>query len=98
MKKGENTLNNSSEKNKYIDFPSNEYNSYKKRLNRNKIIYTTRVSSEVGKYEKDKIYNSVFGKLKVVYFKHFTNLSEHPFYEELTKEQLEEIDFYIVNN
>lgn len=85
-------------KENYIDFPEEEYESYKKRLMNNQIIYTTRVSKEVSKYEKNKIYNSCFGKLKVVYLKHFSDLKEHPFYDELTKKQIEEIDFYIKEN
>lgn len=55
----------------YIDFPKNEYENYGKRLGENKIIYTTCVSNEVGKYRKEKTYNSYFGKLQVIYFKHF---------------------------
>lgn len=82
-------------KENYIDFPKEEYESYKKRLIENKIIYTTRVSKEVFKYEKNKIYHSNFGKLRVVYLKHFDYLKDHPFYNELTKEQKEEIEFYI---
>ena len=79
----------------YISFPKNEYDDYIKRLNNNKTIYTTRVSKEVFKYEKNKIYHSSFGKLRVVYLKHFDYLKDHPFYNELTKEQKEEIEFYI---
>lgn len=72
----------------YIDFPKSEYNDYQTRLSENKVIYTTcvRVSNEVGKYKKEEVYNSCFGKLKVIYFKHFGNINEHPFYREL-KEQ-----------
>ncbi len=36
---------------KYISFPKNEYLSYLNRLNANKVIYTTRISSEVNKYK-----------------------------------------------
>lgn len=79
----------------YIDFPKNEYEDYGKRLSENKIIYTTRVSNEVGKYRKEKIYNSCFGKLKVIYFKHFENINAHPFYNELKEQQINEINLYI---
>lgn len=85
----------SNEKVCYIDFPSNEYESYSKRISDGKEIYTTRVSNEVGKYEENKIYDSPFGKLKVTFFKHFDNLDEHPFYNELTENQLREINLYI---
>ncbi len=72
----------------YIDFPKNEHKDYKKRLSENKIIYTTRVSNEVGKYKINKIYNSSFGKLKVTYFKHFSDIKDHPFYNELKEKQI----------
>ena len=85
----------SNDKFDYIDFPKNEYKDYKKRLSENKTIYTTRVSNEVGKYKKEKIYNSSFGKLKVIYFKHFENINEHPFYNELKEQQINEINLYI---
>lgn len=49
----------------------------------------------MGKYKKEKIYNSYFGKLKVIYFKHFENINEHPFYNELKEQQINEINFYI---
>jgi len=79
----------------YIEFPENEYEDYRKKLNENKTIYTTRVSNEVGKYKKDKIYNSYFGKLKVIYCKHFENINEHPFYNELKEKSIKEINSYI---
>ncbi len=81
--------------NESIDFPQEELTEYKKRLHENKIIYTTRVSNEVGKYQKEKIYNSCFGKLKVTYFKHFENINDHPFYNELKEHQINEINSYI---
>lgn len=81
--------------NNVINFPDNEYDSYKERLDDGKIIYTTRVSSEVGKYEMNQIYESCFGNLKVVYFEHFKSLDEHPFLNELTDEQVSEINMYI---
>lgn len=88
----------SNEKIYYIDFPKSEYVAYQERLFNGEMIYTTRVSSEVGKYEINKIYDSYFGKLKVVYFEHFDDINKHPFYNELTKEQLKEINFYIKEN
>lgn len=79
-----------------ITFPDEEYNSYKKRLDDDLIIYTTRVSDEVSKYKMDKEYDSCFGKLKVVYLEHFDNLDEHPFIAELTVAQKNEISTYIL--
>lgn len=79
----------------YIDFPKEEYEQYLKRINDNKIIYTTRVSSEAGKYKINNIYSSIFGNLKVIYLKHFNLLEEHPFINELSVIQKEEIKKYI---
>ena len=63
----------------FIDFPIEEHKSLIKRINNNQIIYTTRVSNEVNKYYINSIYDSPFGKLKVVFFKHFKKIEEHPF-------------------
>lgn len=79
----------------YISFPKNEYNAYIKRLTNNKIIYTTRVSSEVDKYKIGVVYKSDFGNLKVVFLKHYSKLSNHPFYSELNEDQICEINKYI---
>ncbi len=80
---------------KYISFPKNEYLSYLNRLNANKVIYTTRVSNEVNKYKFGEKYNSDFGILKVIFLKHFSKLSDHPFYNELNNSQIQEIEKYI---
>ena len=82
----------------YISFPKNEYDDYIKRVNSNKTIYTTRVSNEVDKYKINVIYKSDFGNLKVVFLKHYSKLRNHPFYNELTKDQLCEINKYIEEN
>lgn len=79
----------------YIDFSIEEHESLLRRINNNQIIYTTRVSNEVNKYFINSIYDSSFGKLKVIYFKHFTNLKEHPFLNELSETQILEINKYI---
>ncbi len=84
--------------NNIISFPESEYNAYKERIDKNLIIYTTRVSLEVNKYKLGCIYDSCFGSLKVVYFKHFEKLEDHPFYDELTEEQRNEISKYINEN
>ena len=83
---------------KYIDFPKEELLSYQERLNNNLNIYTTRVSSEVNKYIVNNIYDSPFDLLKVVSLKHYDNLNEHPFIEELSKKQIKEINKYIKDN
>ncbi len=80
---------------KYIDFPIEEHKGLLKRIHKNQIIYTTRVSNEINKYFINSIYDSSFGKLKVVYFKHFTDLKEHPFLNELSEKQIAEITKYV---
>ncbi len=82
----------------YIDFPEREYENYQKRLDKNQIIYTTRVSKEVNKYLVGHTYNSVFGVLKVVYLKHGNNINKHPFLNELQEQQIFEILKYINEN
>lgn len=78
-----------------ISFPVEELEELKKRLDDNKEIYTTRVSSEVGKYKLDAEYESPFGKLKVASLEHFEDIKNHPFINELTEKQKEEINKYI---
>ena len=82
----------------YIDFPIEEHESLLERINNNQTVYTTRVSNEVNRYFINSIYDSPFGKLKVIYFKHFTNLKEHPFLSELSETQIVEINKYINEN
>jgi len=82
----------------YIDFPFDEHESLLKRINDKQIIYTTRVSNEVNKYFLNSVYDSPFGKLKVVYSKHFINIEEHPFLNELSEIQILEINKYINEN
>lgn len=81
-----------------ITFPKNEYKDLLTRLNNNQIIYTTRISNEVNKYQLNEIYDSPFGKLKVVELHHFLLLKDHPFLNELTNEQINEINTYITND
>lgn len=81
--------------NNYIEFPRDEYSAYLDRLNNNKIIYTTRVSSEVNRYKLGCIYDSYFGKIKVVYLEHFSNIKDHPFIDELSDKHINEINKYI---
>ena len=76
----------------YIDFPKSEQNDLKKRLKDDKEIYTTRVSDEQGKYEKDDILQSPLGKLKVKEVKTYKKLEDHPFIDELTDKQKKQID------
>ena len=49
----------------------------------------------MGKYKLDGEYESHLGKLKVVSFKHFDDINDHPFIDELTVKQKDEIKEYI---
>ena len=72
-----------------IEFPKSEVLSLKKRLDSNLSIYTTRTSSELGKYAKDEIYkNPILGDLKVVNIIQVDDISKHPFINELNKTQI----------
>ncbi len=82
----------------YITFPKEEYPSYLNRLNNNQTIYTNRVSKEANYYKLNNIYNSPFGLLKVISLNHYHNLNEHPFINELTPKQINEINKYIKEN
>lgn len=79
----------------FINFPKDEYKQYLERLNNNLVIYTTRVSVEVGKYKLGEVYSSVFGDLKVISLKHYSSIEDHPFYAELNENQINEISEYI---
>lgn len=81
---------------KYMKFPENEIERLKSRLDRKLSIYTTRVSQEqneyvVGNLVKTNISPTV---LIVIEVSTITNLNEHPFLNELTLPQKEEIVSY----
>ena len=80
---------------KYINFPKTEHDDYLKRLNEKQIIYTTRVSKEAGRYSINEIYDSPFGRLKIISLEHFKKLEEHPFLNELNETQMLELNNYI---
>ncbi|MDE6292786.1 MAG: hypothetical protein K2L98_03810 [Bacilli bacterium] len=82
-------------KDNFISFPVDELKDLKKRLDDKKEIYTTRVSSEVGKYKLNEEYDSPLGKLKVISLEHFENIDDHPFIDELNEKQKNEINEYI---
>lgn len=79
-------------KNEEIDFPKTEHKDLKKRLKDDGKIYTTRTSDEQDKYEKGEELGSPFGDLKVKNIKTYKKLEDHPFFDELTDTQKEEID------
>lgn len=78
-----------------INFPKSEHKNLINRLNKNKPIYTTRVSKEKGKYKENEIYQSQWGDLlEIIDVKTFKDIKNHPFYNELTKPQIKVISNY----
>jgi hypothetical protein len=76
-----------------IDFPIDEHDDLLRRIKSNKNIYTTRVSEECGKYKLGDAYGSNLGcDLKVVNIEIFNDLEEHPFLDELTEKQIDELE------
>ena len=72
-----------------ISFPENEIKQLKSRLCSGKTIFTTRISKDFGKYKKNAVVNnSVLGLLKVKKVMTFNDIKKHPFYNDLTKNQL----------
>jgi hypothetical protein len=79
----------------YIDFPKTEYESLKKRLSKNKPIYTTRIKDEQNKYDLNDIVLSPFGYLKVSDIQTFSKIQDHPFYDNLSIDEKETIKDHI---
>lgn len=76
-----------------IGFPQSETKSLLEKLSNGKSIFTTRTSSEKGKYKTgDSLYSpSLDTSLKVISVKEFDDIKKHPFLKELTDDQLDEI-------
>ena len=74
---------------KNMNFPDGETKQLKRRLDTGKLIYTTRIAKEVGKYKKNAVVNnSVLGLLKVKKVMTLNDIKKHPFFKDLTKKQL----------
>jgi hypothetical protein len=79
----------------YMPFPENEHYGICKRLQARKDFYTTRVSEEKDRYKVGKIYLTSFGYLVIIKEKQeYSNITEHPFYKQLTTTQINEIVRY----
>ncbi|MFA5048467.1 MAG: DNA polymerase ligase N-terminal domain-containing protein [Patescibacteria group bacterium] len=75
-----------------ISFPEDEYKFLEKRLRSGKGIYTTRISKERRKYKEGQEYMTPWGhKIKVVNIVSLKGVENHPFIDELTTEQKEQI-------
>jgi hypothetical protein len=78
-----------------ISFPEIEHEQLKSEQNSGKIQYTTRVDSEFGKYKEGNEYDTPWGdKVKVISKRILENLDDHPFKNDLTDSQKEEIGKY----
>lgn len=75
-----------------IDFPEEEHKELERRLRKGKGIYTTRISKERGKYKEEKEYMTPWGhRVKVVNIVPLKGIENHPFLDELTEEQKNQI-------
>jgi hypothetical protein len=84
-----------------MTFPKDEHIALARRLSQNKVIYTTRVSDEYDKYILNALYitnipedDEVTYQVKVIEIKSYTDIKQHPFYNELTEEQRSSIAEY----
>ena len=78
-----------------ISFPKNEYDSIQIYLNKLGYCYTTRVYKEIGKYKVEKLYTAPWGDvLKIDEVRTYWKVSERPFYDEMTEDEMTEIRKY----
>jgi len=76
-----------------MKFPRNEVESLVARLEKNKPIFTTRISDEQGKYREGHLVRVNFWDepLKIISITTKKSIRSHPFLDELTEKQIEEI-------
>lgn len=75
-----------------IQFPENEHKALERRLRGGKGIYTTRISRERGRYKEGQEYMTPWGhRVRVVSVVRLDGVENHPFLDELTDEQKEQI-------
>ncbi len=78
-----------------ITFPEHEYESVQNWLNRQGYCYTTRVYKEVGKYKVRESYLAPWGeRLSIDEIQTYRKVSDHPFCDELSDAEKEEIRRY----
>lgn len=78
----------------YISFPTTEHDSLIARLSKNESIYTTRINEEYAKYKRGDVLDSDISpkhKLVVRKIRRFRKIDYHPFYDQLTKQQRDDI-------
>lgn len=76
---------------KGMPFPDNELPAYMERLGLGLPIFTTRCSYEQGRYKVGDLVDSYLGPLRVEEVTTHRSIHTHPFFKDLTREQLEEI-------
>ncbi|MBU0625066.1 hypothetical protein KKF05_01850 [Patescibacteria group bacterium] len=78
-----------------IDFPKEEHASLQQQFEHFGFAYTTRASDEVEKYEVGNILKTPWNRIvRVSSIERFNSLADHPFLNELTEQQKEEIGSY----
>lgn len=77
-------------------FPENELDQLRNRLDKKKPIYTTRVSDEVGRYNKGNLVRTNISPTVLIVKEIIVlnNLFEHPWINELSVSQRREISEY----
>lgn len=75
-----------------IDFSKSEYPALKRRLDKNKPIYTTRIKEEKNEYTVGQFLKSPFGLLEVIDVDTYRSIDQHPFKSDLTSKQKKEIE------
>lgn len=72
-----------------IDFPETEHDSIKQQLDKQGFVITTRVQDEALKYKKRQILTTPWGdNLKVAKIDFYRDIKDHPYLDELSKEQV----------
>lgn len=75
----------------HMNFPNNELAAYRNRLDFGLPTYTTRVSAERGRYHVGQIVSSPLGRLHIIEVRTFNEGDLHPFNDELTLDQRQQI-------
>ena len=74
-----------------IPFPQEDIPGKKARLDQGLTAFTTRTSTELGKYKKGQEWNSDMGRLKILDVKYYPSGSKHPQHDFLTEKQKDQI-------
>ena len=76
-----------------ISFPDDEIPGLKAEFEKGRAFYTTRISDEQGKYREGDVLLTPWGdRAIVVEVRTFTDIKDHPFYDELRPDWVEQIE------